>query len=254
LLGGYEKSGLVVLLVPVLLGSKGALLFVLGGFSIIAYWYQSYGSKKVRAIYFSAVVFVLVAAIFAVIVSILTPYSSGNPLISLAMRFLASGDVFFFYYGFDISNEFEVQWSDFLAYIFDPLLAFLGAAEHSYPLGAYVLHYSTGWPLGSFGPNAQLPVLLNVYFGSLFSAVLALAFGLFVGFLRMKMFVTLMKVKFVGPFFALFLWASSASVLTDLNFFVSRLWFVVVVFVPILFIYYIVATSSRRSSSKWRGI
>ncbi|MGY3886189.1 hypothetical protein ACW5WY_11745 [Aeromonas aquatica] len=81
----------------------------------------------------------------------------------LGVRLLASGDALFFWYNFDLSEK--MSSINILEYLFSPLMGMFGISSHEYSLGVSAMNVATGFPLGAFGPNAQLPLVLGLAFG-----------------------------------------------------------------------------------------
>lgn len=236
--------------IPVLSGSKGALLFIFGAISIcLVYLKKNNYLSGYKKFFRYSIIFLVLAFMLLFTVVLLTPYSASQPFFSIFLRFMASGDTFFFYYGYALSDNFRQLFiSDFFSYLLQPLLGMLSISNQEFPLGAYILHYATGWPLTTFGPNAQLPVVADIFFKQYFSPFFMFFMGIIVGVLRVFLALFLSKVKHVGVFLFVLVWFSSLGVLFDINFAVSKMYAATILFFPILVYLYLLLSVKRMSS------
>lgn len=238
-------------LIPVLSGSKSSLLFILGLFSIILFIRKDNDTKLYRRLYSIGLKFLLVAILYMTLIIVLTPVSSENPLFNLILRLLASGDTYYFYYGYQLEDNkvySEKFIDDFFEYLISPLLGMIGLIKHDYPLGSYLMYYSTNYPLGSFGPNALLPVLADIYFKKYFALFFMFFMGLFLAFLRIYSIFILFKFKNIGTFIYFFLWSNSLVLFLDINLFISQIYVFFIIILPVLIFIEIILTSGVKNA------
>jgi len=166
---------------------------------------------------FLKIVFVLSIIVLLVILS----STNEGAIQGAALRFLGSGDIYFFWYGFDLSSTLSsFKPLEFIIYLVSPLLGMLGVVGYEYPIGAIVMHEATNYPLSSFGPNAQLPVLLSMFFAS-YSYIVSGLFGIIFYLLRTRSYKLINKFGVFGFCFFIIFHFSALNVFTDLNYLVS---------------------------------
>ncbi len=226
------------MLVILSVGSKTSMLFLSSILSILLVSLkQKNDRKQYKKMLQWSYSFLLCAVIYMFVVILITPYSANSPLISFMERMIAEGDGYFFYYGYDLSKMDvykDLSFFDFFAYCMLPIKSILGIAEHEYPLGAYIMYYATGFPLSSFGPNAKLPFIADIYFKKEFLLPFMFLMGIFLGLLRDASIDILFKLKYIGIPIYLFLWNISLSLFTDINLFISQFFVFIVLIMPIL--------------------
>lgn len=154
---------------------------------------------------------------------------------SLGIRFLASGDFFFFWYEYGLNENYNPSFS-FLGYILQPLLAMLGVTAHEYPLGAIIMNEATGYPLSSFGPNGQLPVVLELAWGSI-KYVGAFFAGISVFLLRYKSFYLIKRIGGGGAILFCLVFFYVTAIYTDIVYFFSMLYSFLILFAPIYIVF-----------------
>ena len=229
--------------VAVSVGSKTSMLFLMGILSIfLAILKQKNDLKEYKEVLRLSYRFILCAVIYMFVVILTTPYTANNPLVAFMERMVAEGDGYFFYYGYDLSKMEvykEKTFFDFIVYCVLPIKSILGITEHDYPLGAYIMYYATNFPLSSFGPNAKLPMVADIYFKKEFSLPFMFMMGTLLGFVREVSIDILLKIKYIGMPIYLFLWNISLSLFTDINFFISQCFVFVVLIIPILIFGYL---------------
>lgn len=136
------------------------------------------------------------AVLFMVLVLVLSgaQTSTGDSLIT---RLVASGDVFYFFYVFDLSPSFHKMPLDYIPHILNPILGMFRLADYEFSVGVYTLYYAIGLPMDAlavFGPNAQHPIEGLVYFGIFGAPFYSFFIGYVVSFARIGM------LRILGPF------------------------------------------------------
>ncbi|MDQ5767546.1 O-antigen polymerase [Thiothrix subterranea] len=249
----FKKINLAIMLIlistffiSIFGGSKGALFYILTALSLALFVIGTKNNKLYKKIYKSSIKLLFIAVIYVFSILYLTPNSKESLLVSLAIRFMAAGDAYYFYYGYNLSEI--PQYSnlfigDLFFYLIDPLLGMLGFKSHDYPLGSYVMHYATGYPLGEFGPNALLPIVADIYFKKYFAWLFMFFMGYFFTFLRFNIVLLLMKFKDIGLFIYIFLWSTASSLYSDIILFTSVLYIFLFFVLPIIIIIRLLLTT-----------
>ncbi|HEY6142135.1 MAG TPA: hypothetical protein VIV55_01725 [Flavobacterium sp.] len=163
-------------LVLLSMGSKSSLLILLNILFALFIVNRIYGvsiSDKITPLKNISLIFkyakkTFVGAIFFMFIVIVLSGVETSSSDSLITRVVSSGDVFYFFYVFDILNDFDYTVLDYIPHFFNPLLGMLRLAEYEFGIGVYVLNYAAGLPMDAnavFGPNAQYPIEGLVYFG-----------------------------------------------------------------------------------------
>lgn len=105
-------------------------------------------------------------------------YGAGDLTASIELlitRLWMSGDVYIYAYqkgGLD--NIRPMLHASFVEYVLHPLTSVFGYRAYEVPLGAMLASDAVGYDVFT-GPNTQLPVLLNLYFGNNYFAILGLS-------------------------------------------------------------------------------
>ncbi|WP_393935306.1 MULTISPECIES: hypothetical protein [Aeromonas] len=164
---------------------------------------------------------------------------------SLGVRFLASGDFFFFWYEYGLNENYNPSFS-FWGYILQPLLAMLGVTTHEYPLGAVIMNEATGYPLSSFGPNGQLPVVLDLAWGPI-KYLGAFFAGFSVFLLRYKSFYLMKRTGGGGAILFCLVFFSATVIYTDIAYFFSMLYSFLLLFAPVYIIFNILSFGFKKT-------
>jgi hypothetical protein len=240
MLWGYLAFSIVVSLSA---GSKSSLIFLVIIFGYIAKLYE-----KSSIPVFDAKLPIKIACIFSIFAMFLVlALSGGDVLKSLAIRLVASGDVYFFWYSnsaYDVMQNFDL--SGFVSYVFNPLLAMLGIVAPDFPLGAIIMNESTGFPLSSFGPNAQLPIVMGFYLYYI-KYLLALFFGFFMAIVRVSSYKLLSKYGVFGLSLMVLLFFNATSIFVDMNLFLSLLYSAFLIFMPIYLLSRLIVFSVKKN-------
>lgn len=154
---------------------------------------------------------------------------------ALGIRLLASGDLFYFWYEFNLENTYTPNFN-LTNYVFQPLFSMLGITSHEYPLGAIIMNEATGYPITSFGPNAQLPVVMALAWGPL-KYLGAFFAGTSLFLLRYKSFYFMRKFGSGGAILFSLVFFYVSSIYTDVNYFLSMLYSFLILFAPLYIIF-----------------
>lgn len=177
------------------MGAKSSLLIILNILFALFLINKTYGiSIKDRLLTIKNIDLIMkyakrtfvIAIFFMFLIIILSGVetSSGDSLIT---RLVASGDVFYFFYVFDIQSEFHYTALDYLPHFFNPLLGMFRLANYEFGIGVYVLNYAIGLPMDAdavFGPNAQFPIEGLIYFGKFGAAIYSFIVGGIISWVR----------------------------------------------------------------------
>lgn len=247
-----SKITLILILLFVFLffvtsGSKSALLPLI---FCLAFANECYREARFYFIIKKILILLFIVAIVLVFLVLFLSGLSGSIGVmnllfsSLGVRLLASGDLFFFWYEYGLNENYNPSFS-FWGYISQPLLAMLGVTTHEYPLGAVIMNEATGYPLSSFGPNGQLPVVLDLalgpikYLGAFFA-------GFSVFLLRYKSFYLIKKFGGGGAILFCILFFSATIIYTDIVLFFSTLYSFLILFAPTYIIFNILSFSFKK--------
>lgn len=187
-----------IIVVAILSGSKSSVLslvFII--FFVILFNYKVNNKqnkeiiKKMRKLQWKFFFIAIAAAIFIIFIQAFVAYGSDNsinPLISLVMRFVDTGDVYMYSYpnnflaGMTHANPFIALFKDFLG-----MFRILRWNEMPQHLGQQL--YQTMFHTDAIkGPNARHNVFGLFYFGPVWSIYFSLILGIVVSFLRNKLY------------------------------------------------------------------
>jgi len=221
----YITCLFMCVLILISMGSKSSLVIILNILFALFLINKTYGIsikdrlltiKNIELIlkYAKRTFIIAVSFMFLIIILSGVETSSGDSLIT---RLVASGDVFYFFYVFDIQGDFHYTALDYLPHFFNPLLGMFRLAEYEFGIGVYVLNYAIGLPMDAdavFGPNAQFPIEGLIYFGVYGAAVYAFIVGAIISFIRVKMLAK------IGPYpncFLLMLYVVLSSLIVTMG-------------------------------------
>ncbi|MNG89384.1 hypothetical protein D3C79_482490 [compost metagenome] len=248
-----SKISLILILLFVFLffvtsGSKSALLPLI---FCLAFANECYRGTRLYFIIKKLLILLFMLAIGLVfLVLFLSGLSESSDVMnllftSLGVRFLASGDFFFFWYEYGLNENYNPSFS-FWGYILQPLLAMLGVTTHEYPLGAVIMNEATGYPLSSFGPNGQLPVVLDLAWGPI-KYLGAFFAGFSVFLLRYKSFYLMKRTGGGGAILFCLVFFSATVIYTDIAYFFSMLYSFLLLFAPVYIIFNILSFGFKKT-------
>ncbi|MEO8253411.1 MAG: hypothetical protein ABI554_03410 [Flavobacterium sp.] len=191
----YIGCFFLCILILISMGSKSSLLIILNMLFALFIINKTYGisiADRIKAIsnidsilkYAKRTFFIAISFMFLIILLSGVETSSGDSLIT---RLVASGDIFYFFYVFDIESSFNYTVLEYIPHFFNPLLGMFRLAEYEFGIGVYTLYYSIGLPMDAdavFGPNAQYPIEGLVYFGKYGAPIYAFVVGSIISTVR----------------------------------------------------------------------
>ena len=183
----YLLLFLIVLLVPALSGSKGALLYFVFCITLLSCFSDLKSSpafNRLRTGSYGLLVF----AIFLSTVLISggsTTDSFTDKIFKLATRFLYFGDAIIYYFNHDSITYFSKYGAtDFVKDELNPVLGFFRLVPYQQPMGFRIINYYFNINSQTFGPNTPYYVKGNIYFGYFGAFVYAYFIGAAIGFVR----------------------------------------------------------------------
>jgi len=208
----------IVGLLLITLGGKSSLMSIVIFLGLgLTYLNFARYSLLYRKMLLGTVMAFFCAILYVFFVAFLTTGNFEESLNLLIIRSVASGDIFFFFYRYSIDSAFsEFGLLNFLHYLANPITSILRIENPTFGLGPFVLNYATGWPLSSFGPNAQFPVVGNIFFGHSFSWLFSFCLGMLLSFLRYGIIGYLTKLGTPGRIFYFFIIGFSTYIPSDL--------------------------------------
>lgn len=240
---------LLVVLLLVTMGSKSSLLAVITFLSMGLYYLKTCNNTLAykKLINIAYVMFVF-AVCYLILIAFFESGSLDEVVFHIIIRFIASGDVFFFYYKYNLTDYYiNYNLIDYAKYVINPIASVLKLDNYDFPLGAEILHLATGWPLSAFGPNAQFPVIGDIFFGPFFSWLYSMILGLVVGYLRIGSISILSRCGAFGSTLYLYLWSFSISLALDLTLFIQCTFMFFLFATPIYFFTYLISRVARCS-------
>ena len=203
--GFYISCILACVLVLVGMGSKSSLLAMLNVLFVIVLINRTVGISilektkslinEVMIIKWTKYVFIIAIAYILIIISLSGVETSSSD--SVLTRLVSAGDVFYFFYAFDIASDFHKTALDYIPHFFNPLLGMLRLTDYEFSMGVYVVYYALGLPmdaLAAFGPNAQHPIEGLVYFGKYGAPIYSFSIGYIISFVRIVL------LRKIGPY------------------------------------------------------
>lgn len=159
---------------------------------------------------------------------------------SVLTRLISAGDIYYFFYVYDIASDFHHTALDYIPHFFNPLLGMFRISEYEFPLGVYVLHYAINTPMDAFaifGPNGQYPIEGLVYFGKYGAPIYSFFVGYLISYVRIRL---LQKIRLHPNYLFLMIYTILCSLIvtmaTDVQLFVQILFDLLVFGIVILFI------------------
>lgn len=232
----------------ILSSAKTSILWSLFAFAFINEVYSNNKFYK-RINKIKLLLFIFSIAIVFVIL-MLSDNNTGSDMLSrlstlFGVRMLASGDALFFWYNFDLATK--MSSINIIEYLFSPIMGMFGLAEHEYSLGVIAMNVATGFPLGEFGPNGQLPLVLGLSFGP-FRFFIACLSGFLFFYIRNNFYKVIIKFGGGGTILFTLVFFYGIYIYIDVIYFVSLIYVFLLIFVPIYGIYNIIRYSSIKSN------
>lgn len=228
-------------IVAVSAGSKSSLLFLLFNIGIIIY----ISNDKAIILKFKKLLLIVLTLACGVTLLILN-YTTEGATKGVILRLFASGDIYFFWYLFDLAPTLsKFRPFDFLLYLLSPLSGMLGIAKQEFPIGAVVMNEAVNYPLTSFGPNAQLPVLMRMYFSE-YSFIASGLFGFIFLYLRTKSYRLIENLGPSGFYLFVVLYFGATTIFVDINYFMSLISASLLILILVYGISMIIVSSSKK--------
>ncbi len=205
----YFTCLLMGIVVMISMGNKSSLLILLNMLFAITIFNRISGSlKKSNFISFYNVKKLLQYAKYTFVCSVLVMFliivlsSVGRPTSSstfdaLTTRLIATGDLFYFFYVYDLGPIFDKNPLDYIPHILNPLIGMFRLGIYEFPIGVQTMYYSVGLQMdefATFGPNAQHPVEGLIYFGKIGSPFYSFFIGYLISYIR------IIQLRKYGPF------------------------------------------------------
>lgn len=251
---------LFTIIVAFLSGSKGALLgMIFTMFFIILFNYRAFSDKsiikKIKNIKRKQrIIFLLAigAAFFTIIVQFTLKYGDKNvnPLIPLMMRFVNTGDVYMYAYpnGFienmQGGNPILALFKDFFGML--RLISWEELPKHI-GLQLYQDMHNTD---DIKGPNARHNVFGLHYFGVIGSLILSFLLGMLTSYLRNKLYYKV-NISVLGMVTYILLAQKALAFESDPPYIISQYVSIFIVFLPLLFISYLLAIVQKRGGTNY---
>jgi oligosaccharide repeat unit polymerase len=184
---GYVLLFLLLLLVPISSGSKGALLYFVYAVTLLSCFGDIKNSGSFAKLRTGSYV-LLVFAIFLSTVLISngeTSDSFTDKIFKLATRFLYFGDAIIYYYNHDSVQHFaSYNAVDFFKDELNPVLGFFRLVPYQQPMGFRIINYYFNVNSQTFGPNTPYYIKGNIYFGYYGAFIYSYIIGAIIGFMR----------------------------------------------------------------------
>ncbi|MBD1392321.1 hypothetical protein [Mucilaginibacter glaciei] len=200
----YVLCILICVLVIASMGYKGNSLAIINILFAIVLINRTSGASvlsKVKAsinqlliLKWAKYIFVLAIIFMVAIIALSGVETSSSD--SFVTRLVSAGDVYYFFYVFDIASDFHQTALSYIPHFFNPLLGMLRLADYEFSIGVYTLYYSIGLPMDSiavFGPNTQFPIEGLVYFGKYGAPVYSFVVGMVISAVRVGL------LRKIGP-------------------------------------------------------
>lgn len=243
----YVYMLLTYVAISVLMGAKSSFLHIL--FLLSFLYTQKKFKNESNIVFFLAVkrytwiACLLGVGIFAFIVLKEMEAEGGIPLYSIGFRLMAAGDVML-YYKFDwIRDSFNY---DFWNYIPDEINGITGMfriVPYNEPIGYLMVKEYLGRELDTvLGPNAPFFIKGHIYFGYLGGVFFCFVVGLFYAWFRKKIFNIKVSNIFIYAFL-LNIFFLLINFLKESGMFISRLFDLCIVSIPIILLSNIIVKS-----------
>jgi hypothetical protein len=100
-----------------------------------------------------------------------------SPLDGLVIRFLASGESFYYYYKFNLIQRMSSPPLDYFTDALNPFFSLLKLSEYKEALGSKLITEGIGLDVGKFGTNPNYQVEGAIYFGAVGSFLYSFLIG-----------------------------------------------------------------------------
>jgi len=191
----YAFLFLVILAIPALGGSKGALLY----FVFLIALLNCFGDIKTSSFFKQLRIGSFFLLAFAIVLAGIIIYYSQSAqtyndiLFNLAGRFLFYGDSMIYYYNHSSVQYFsDYNLLNFFSDEFNSVLGAIRIVPYTQPLGYRLINYYYNINSDTFGPSIPYYIKGNIYFGFYGAFIYSFFIGACIGFIR-KLFYLLVK-------------------------------------------------------------
>jgi hypothetical protein len=188
----YLKLFIVFLIVFSNASRAALLLFLTVSFYVMMINRLAKNHAFIKQINKFAITFFCLAVAYMFLVVYLS-YNNSSSLQPIITRFVSAGDVFYFFYVYDILDSFRYNFFDFVYRSLNPLLGMLRIVNYEQPIGSLVLFYSIGLEPMGFGPNSQHHLEGLLFFGKYFFWLYSFGVGYIIAFTRTGLLLRLKK-------------------------------------------------------------
>ncbi|MDZ8051108.1 MAG: O-antigen polymerase [Aulosira sp. ZfuVER01] len=199
-IGKYQYLSLIFCLLILMFialsgGSKGAILLIVNMIFYIYLINKQFNSKYTKIINTSILILFFLGISIVLFIfwraSIAVQYLNLSE--ALLVRLVGSGDVFYYFYTYDLMNVFDYNPIDYLINSINPLLSLLRLSEYNPALGERIISEAIGLSTGGFGVNPQHPIEGLIYFGFVGSWIYSLIIGYIVSVIRTRLLLFTLK-------------------------------------------------------------
>jgi hypothetical protein len=237
-------------------GSKGAILNLI---SLLFYIYiinKYFNRKQSQKMNLYVLILFALGISFAIFVFVQVSIAIRHidPVKLLMIRLVGYGDVFYYFYTYDLRQAFENDLFGFVEYIFNPLLSLLRLSEYQTALGEQIITEAIGLTTNGFGVNPQHPIESLIYFGNSWFWVYSLAIGYVISIVRTKLLsFVLNKPNQLNFLFYIVLGFNILKLPSDTNLFFESLYSMLFIVVPLfLYIYIFLGAQLKSVKVKWK--
>ena len=192
----YVLLFILLLVVPALSGSKGALLYFIFAVTLLSCYKDIKSSASFSRLRVGSYALLGFAIFLSGII-----VSGGNngegftdKLFKLATRFLYFGDSIIYYYNQDSVQYFaKYNATDFIKDELNPILGFFRVVPYQQPMGFRLINHYFNIDSQTFGPNTPYYVKGNIYFGYYGAFVYSFVVGAAIGFVRNRFYAIIRK-------------------------------------------------------------
>jgi len=191
----YRLYGVLgaIFLVTLAQGSKGSLVIILTVMSYLLFISTIINNLTLAEKIKKYAIYLFILAVGYMVLVISLSNGSEDVIIPLTTRFVAAGDVFYFFYTYDLLSSFDLNLFDFLYRAFNPLLAMFRIVDYEYSFGELILYHSVGiFPQG-FGPNTQHHIEGLLFFGQYFFWLHSFITGVIISLVRTRFLLFIIK-------------------------------------------------------------
>ncbi|MEP6844370.1 MAG: O-antigen polymerase [Panacibacter sp.] len=187
----YVFLFLLLLLVPTLSGSKGALLYFIFAVTLLSCFNDIKSSGSFLKLRLGSYVLLLLAVFLSAIIVSGSNSDEGlnDKLFKLATRFLYFGDSIIYYYNHDSVHYFaKYNFTSFFKDELNPVLGFFRLVPYQQPMGFRLINHYFNIDSKTFGPNTPYYIKGNIYFGYYGAFIYSFIIGSVIGFVRNRFY------------------------------------------------------------------